>query len=119
MIEYRAIKFNLTVYDTYINQTDEGVPVETTKHFGTAYISVYQNENIIDELNMAVDSLLASSSEFQEKDSGWALKNFNYFGITTIKLENIPANGYIQAPKNIRARNARILFKMVHTSIHS
>jgi len=45
----------------------------------TAYKSVYKNENIIDELNMAVDSLLASSSEFQEKDSGWAIQNFNYF----------------------------------------
>jgi len=78
MIEYRAIKFNLRVYGTYIKETDEGVTVETTKHFGTAYKSVYQNDHIIDELNMAVDSLLASSSEFQEKDSGWAIKNLNY-----------------------------------------
>jgi len=52
----------------------------------TAYKSVYKNENIIDELNMAVDSLLASSSEFQEKDSGWAIQNFNYFEITIIKI---------------------------------
>jgi len=57
---------------------------------------------------MAVDSLLASSSEFQEKNSGWAIKNINYFEITIIKLENISASGYIQAPKNIRARNALI-----------
>jgi len=35
-------------------------------------------------------------------------KKFNYFEITIIKLENIPASGYIQAPKNIRARNALI-----------
>jgi len=40
MIEYRAIKFNLRVYCNYIKQTDEGVTVETTKHFGTAYKSV-------------------------------------------------------------------------------
>jgi len=70
MIEYRAIKFNLRVYGTYIKQTDEGVTVEITIHFGTAYKSVYQNENIIDELNMAVDSLLASNSEFQCQNSG-------------------------------------------------
>jgi len=108
MIEYRAIKFNLRVYGTYIKQTDEGVTVETTKHFGTAYKSVYQNENIVDEPNMAIDSLLASSSEFQEKDSGWETKNFNYFEITIIKLENIPAGGYIKAPKNKRPRNALI-----------
>jgi len=57
---------------------------------------------------MAVDSLLASSSEFQGKDSGWTKKNFNYFEITIIKLENISASGYIQAPKNIRARNGLI-----------
>jgi len=57
---------------------------------------------------MAVDSLLASSRKFQEKGSGWAIKNFNFFEITIIKLENIPASGYIQAPKNIRARNALI-----------
>jgi len=79
-------QFNLRVYGTYIKQTDEGVTVETTKHFGTAYKSVYQNENIIDEPNMAVDSLLASSSEFQENDSGWAIQNLNYFEITIIRL---------------------------------
>jgi len=66
MIEYRAIKFNLRVYGSYITQKDKGVTVETIKHFGIAYKSVYQNEKIIDELNMAVDSSLASSSEFQD-----------------------------------------------------
>jgi len=79
MIEYRAIKFNLRVYGTYIKQTDEGVTVETTKHFGTAYKFVYQNENIIDELNMAVDSLLASSSEFQENELWLGNKKFQLF----------------------------------------
>jgi len=94
MIEYRAIKFNLRVFGTYIKPTDEGVTIETTKHFGTANKSVYQNENIIDELNMAVDSLLASSSEFQEKDSDWAIKNFNYFEITIIKQYKSPKCTY-------------------------
>jgi len=79
MIEYRAIKFNLRVYGTYIKQTDEGVIVETTKHFGTAYKSVYHIENIINELNMAVDSLLASSSEFQEKKPRLGNKKFQLF----------------------------------------
>jgi len=36
MIEYRALKFNLRIYGTYIKKTDEGVTLETTKHFGTA-----------------------------------------------------------------------------------
>jgi len=59
-------------------------------------------------LHLAVDSLLASSREFQENDFGWAKQNFNYFEITIIKLENIPLSGNIQAQKNIRARNALI-----------
>jgi len=52
--------------------------------------------------------ILASSSEFQEKSSGWAIKKFNSFEITIIKLKNIPVSGYILAPKNISARNAQI-----------
>jgi len=39
MIEYRAIKFNLRVYGTYIKQTDDGVTVVTKKHFWT--VSLY------------------------------------------------------------------------------
>ncbi|XP_052854709.1 uncharacterized protein LOC128263670 [Drosophila gunungcola] len=108
MIDYRAIKFNLSVYGTYVKQRDDGETVSTIKHFRTAYKSLYIYEDIVNELNSAIECLLTLSSEFQEKDSGWAIQNFDYFETTIIKLENIPASGYIQAPKKIRARNALI-----------
>ncbi|XP_041447873.1 uncharacterized protein LOC121403883 [Drosophila obscura] len=111
--EYRAVKFNLKVYGLYVKQTDDETLTETMKHFITSYKPIYEQEFIDEHLNNALENLITLSSEFQEKDSGWAIKNFKYFELTIIKLEHIPARGYIEAPKKIKSRNAIINVKNV------
>ncbi|XP_033239472.1 uncharacterized protein [Drosophila pseudoobscura] len=111
MSEYRSIKYNLKVYGLYVKNTDDESLTETMKHFITPYNPIYENELIDDHLNDTIENLITLSSEFQEKDSGWAIKCFKYFELTMIKLEHIAANRFIQAPKKIKSRNALINVK--------
>ncbi|XP_034663655.1 uncharacterized protein LOC117898403 [Drosophila subobscura] len=111
MSEYGSAKFNLKVYGLYVKQTDDETLSETMKHFVTSYKSIYANDEIDEHLNEAVDLLITLSSEFQEKDSGWAIKKFEYFELTIIKLEHIAVNRFIPAPNKIKSRNALINVK--------
>ncbi|XP_044312511.1 uncharacterized protein LOC123037093 [Drosophila rhopaloa] len=100
MDEFKSIKFSIQIYGLYVKYTDDGDCVETYKHFGTAYLSVYD-----------VDYLLPRIEEGIDYYSGWAIKAFKYFDITVIKLEHIPVRGYIPAPSTIKAKNALINVK--------
>ncbi|QKS69571.1 hypothetical protein 1 [Drosophila-associated adintovirus 2] len=111
MSKYTNIKFSLTLYGIYIKQMEDGSTTESVKHFTTAYHSLYDKEAADEILENKIDYLTHSSSEFQEKDSGWAIKSFKYIDLTVVKLEHIPSGGYCKMPDSIKQRNALVNVK--------
>ncbi|QKS69559.1 hypothetical protein 1 [Drosophila-associated adintovirus 1] len=111
MCKYISIKLSLKLYGTYIKQTDDGTNVEAVKHFSSPYHTLYDLETAHELIESIIEYLSNSCSEFQEKDSGWAIKTFNHCDMTIIKLEHIPSGGYCEMPESLRRRNAVINIK--------
>lgn len=104
--EYEFIKFNLVLYGTYVKATSEGETLASLKHFPTTFRSarnVIEIDEIIEEFYREMER---TASEFQERDSGWAIDHFNYIQTTICKLESIPVGAYIPLPNAINAKGA-------------
>jgi len=78
------------------------------KHFSSPYISVYNGFELLPCLDRAFNCLSIASSEFQEKDTGLAVKALKYVELLILKLEHILVKGYITAPLRIKSINALI-----------
>ncbi|XP_017073465.2 uncharacterized protein LOC108109462 [Drosophila eugracilis] len=109
--EYRSIKFNLKVHGLYAKEDEEGECGETVKAFTTPYKSAYETRSLVKELVDTLDYIRSSVIEFQYRNYDLLIKGFNFIEITAIKLEHIPAAGFVSAPKAIKCKNALINVK--------
>lgn len=96
----------MTLFGVYVKNTSKGDLISSMKHFPTSFKSV-RNINEIDEtIDEFYNEIDKMASEFQEKDSGWAIDHFEYIQLTICKLENIPIGRYIPLPKQIANKKA-------------
>lgn len=104
--EFDFIKFNMVLFGEYIKITSEGETVSTIKHFSTTFNSIRNLSEIDEAIDEFYLELERQASEYQEKDSGWAIEHFKYIHMTICKLESIPVGSYIALPNEINAKRA-------------
>ena len=101
-----AVKVNTTLEGEYsIVKNDE--EVSELKTFNTANKPILQATNVMQWfIDNVQELLLRKSSEFQERDSGWTLRNIVSLTVNINKYNPMRGSSYIELPVSIQKKHA-------------
>ena len=101
-----------TTFDALFSLVKSDEVLEENKSFHTKSFEIYQFSNLNDLFNENIrDNLVKIIEEFQERDSGWTLKEINYLNINICKFNPLRAGRYIELPKTLQNKKACINIK--------
>ncbi|XP_060530461.1 uncharacterized protein LOC132704468 [Cylas formicarius] len=100
---YGNVKVGMELFGNFLLQTKEQ---EEVKSFNTKYRLVSGNTDLEELYVQFVDILATKASEFQERDSGWALQELLHLEIGINKYNPLRASSYVRLPKEIEAKKA-------------
>ncbi|XP_060527092.1 uncharacterized protein LOC132702478 isoform X2 [Cylas formicarius] len=100
---YGNVKVGMELFGNFLLQTKEQ---EEVKSFNTKYRLVSGNTDLEELYVQFVDILATKASEFQERDSGWALEELLHLEIGINKYNPLRASSYVNLPKEIEAKKA-------------
>ena len=106
-----SVKIN-TTFDALFSLIKSDEVLEENKSFNTKSFEIHQFSNLNDLYDENVrDKLLQIIEEFQERDSGWTLKEINYLNINIFKFNPLRAGSYMDLPKTLQNKKACINVK--------
>ncbi|KAJ8917969.1 hypothetical protein NQ315_002664 [Exocentrus adspersus] len=106
---HTTVKVNMELFGRYIIQKGESQDgVIDVKSFNTANKIINSSVNVDETLNIFMDILINQASEFQERDSGWALEHIMYLEVNVNKYAAMGGSSYIKLPKFIENKKAVI-----------
>lgn len=104
-----SVKVN-TTFDAVFSLVKSDEVLEENKSFNTKTFEIYAYSNLNDLFDDNIkDQLLKTIEEFQERDSGWTLKEINYLNINIFKFNPLRAGSYIELPRFLQ--NKKALYK--------
>ncbi|KAJ8910231.1 hypothetical protein NQ315_015923 [Exocentrus adspersus] len=104
-----VVKANVELFGRYVKQTDESQEdIIDIKCFNTSNQVINSSMDLDEVLNMFMDILINQASEFQERDSGWALEHIMYLEVNVNKHIAMGGSSYIKLPKFIENKKAVI-----------
>ena len=107
----KSVKVN-TTFDALFSLIKSDEVLEENKSFNTKTFEIHQFSNLNNLFDENVrDKLLKIIEEFQERDSGWTLKEINYLNINIFKFNPLRAGSYIDLPKTLQNKKACINVK--------
>ena len=106
-----SVKVNST-FDALFSLVKSDEVLEENKSFNTKTFEIHQFSNLSNLFDENIrDKLLKIIEEFQERDSGWTLKEINYLNINIFKFNPLRAGSYIELPKTLQNKKACINVK--------
>ncbi|KAJ8913054.1 hypothetical protein NQ315_006555 [Exocentrus adspersus] len=104
---HTTVKINMELFGRYIIQKGESQDsVMDVKSFNTTNKIINSSMDLNDVLNMFIDMLTNQTTEFQERDSGWALEHIMYLEVNVNQYTALHGSSYIKLPKFIEAKKA-------------
>ncbi|CAG9773663.1 unnamed protein product [Ceutorhynchus assimilis] len=100
-----ALKVNMVVIGQYYHPTQD---VNTEKSFNTCNKIVAVGSDLNELYQSFVEAMKTQSTEFQERDSGWALRKILYLEVNINQFRPIGGSSYIKLPKSIEMRGATV-----------
>ncbi|KAJ8915327.1 hypothetical protein NQ315_008211 [Exocentrus adspersus] len=101
--EHTALKINFEAFGLYIIPEKE---LSDVKSFNTANKVITPSSDLQKIFEEFINEILAQASEFQEKNSGWTLKQIMFLDVNINKFNPIVASSYIKLPKAIENKKA-------------
>ena len=86
------IKYNIELFGEYIKSPLERIEM---KSFQTKMQAVHTGHELMESFSLHSQDILTKMSEFQEKDSGWALLCIRHIKINVNKYELLKGSSYI------------------------
>ena len=89
------IKYNIELFGKYIK-----LPLDRTetKSFQTKMSALHTEHELMESFSNHLQEILTKMSEFQERDSGWALSYIRHFEINVNKYQPLKGSSYIVLP---------------------
>lgn len=103
-------KFNFELECLYIKDVDESVKVETISHV-TKMRAITRADMLSDIYQEKIIDIKTKMSEFQERDSGWALFQISLLNININQHSIIRGSSYIKLPSEVAKLNACLNIK--------
>ncbi|XP_023312384.1 uncharacterized protein LOC111692563 [Anoplophora glabripennis] len=100
---HKSIKVNMETFANYILQTRETSDV---KAFNSCNRIIDESLDISDIYKDFVDTMTSQTSEFEEKDSGWAIEEILYVEVNVNKNSPLCGSSYIKLPKFVENKKA-------------
>ncbi|KAJ8949419.1 hypothetical protein NQ318_007519 [Aromia moschata] len=100
---HKAVKVNMELFGRYILQTQE---IVDNKSFNTTNKVIDSAADLNDVFYVFVDIMTTQMSEFQERDSGWALQYIMYVEVNVNKFSGFGGSSYIKLPYSIEKKTA-------------
>lgn len=106
-----SVKVN-TTFDALFSLIKSDEVLEENKSFVTKTFEIFAYSKINELFDENIrDQLLQMIEEFQERDSGWTLKEINYLNVNIFNFNPLRAGSYIELPKAIQNKKACINIK--------
>lgn len=109
------IKFNLELGGEYVKPCNENIIIKKIYH-NSKMMELERADNIDNILNDHFDYIKTKMSEFQERDSGWALLKVFSLKININKHSPIRGSQYIPTPKELK--NKRVCINIYNGDIY-
>lgn len=121
LVKHTVIKFNMELYAEYVKPTGEPIAststnvdkekvmnkVNTFIH-ATKMILITLSDDVDDILNNQIDIIKNKMSEFQERDSGWALQKIVKLHININRANLTRGSQFMETPRTLEAKKACI-----------
>ncbi|CAH1998580.1 unnamed protein product [Acanthoscelides obtectus] len=102
---YRALKVNMEVFGQYVLQSKDVVDI---KSFDTTDTVIDMGVDLSNVYKQFTDEIISQSSEFEEKDSGWATKTILFAEVNINKFSPFGGSSFIKLPHFIEKKKAII-----------
>ncbi|XP_074034601.1 uncharacterized protein [Leptinotarsa decemlineata] len=100
---HKSIKVNMEVFGNYILQTQDS---RDTKSFNSQNKIVGQSSDLNAVFDGFRDVLVAQTTEFQERDSGWTCEKILFLEVNINKYSPLGGRSYVKLPECIEWRKA-------------
>ncbi|VEN46542.1 unnamed protein product [Callosobruchus maculatus] len=106
-----AVKVNVSFCGEFVISKADKV-IKELKYFTTSNSPIYQDTNISEWFDSKVlHPIMKQLQEFQEKDSGWALKKVVNLGVNINLFNPMRGSSYIDLPSHIKNKKACVNVK--------
>lgn len=106
--KFTTIKCNMELFGQYYLQSKDKIEI---KSFNSKYKVLTKNDDVNDFIQLTFEILRNKASEFQEKDSGWALLELLFLELNVSKFNPLRASSFIPLPKCISIKKAVVNIK--------
>ncbi|KAJ8967216.1 hypothetical protein NQ317_001325 [Molorchus minor] len=100
---HKIVKVNMEAFARYTLPTKE---ISDVKSFNTPNEIVDQSMDLSSVWEKFVDLMINQTTEFQERDSGWALEQIMYLEVNVNKYSPMRGSSFINLPKFIENKKA-------------
>lgn len=109
--EHISVKINFLLSSLYFKPLCDFQINENVKSINTRNMVYTLSSNISKNIDDTIDVLHSMSEDFQEKGSGWCMKNILYLQVNINKFNPLKASSYIDLPLKIKLQNSCINVK--------
>ncbi|XP_050516477.1 uncharacterized protein LOC126891343 [Diabrotica virgifera virgifera] len=106
--QHTALKVNCELFAMFY-KPDNGI--SDIKSMNTSNKIITLSSDISDVYDDFAEAILTQASEFQEKDSNWALQEIIFLDVNINKFSSISASSYINLPWQIKRKGAILNIK--------
>lgn len=106
--KHTVLKFNMELCAEYVknfNDKDNNVELSRFTHIGKM-VPITKEDDLEDVLNDQLQRIHSRMSEFQERDSGWAMLKICWIDININKTALIKGSSYIKTPFKLALKKA-------------
>ncbi|XP_074029419.1 uncharacterized protein [Leptinotarsa decemlineata] len=96
---HKSIKVNMEVFGNYILQTDDS---RDTKSFNSQNKIVDQSSDLNAVFDGFRDVIVAQTTEFQDRDSGWTCEKILFLEVNINKYSPLEGRSYVKLPQCIQ-----------------
>ncbi|XP_074028815.1 uncharacterized protein [Leptinotarsa decemlineata] len=100
---HKIIKVNMEVFGSYILQTQD---LKETKSFNSQNRTVDQSTDLNSLFDGFRNGIIAQTTEFQERDSGWTCEKIMFLELNINKYSPLSGCSYVKLPECIERRKA-------------
>ncbi|KAJ8979684.1 hypothetical protein NQ317_001085 [Molorchus minor] len=100
---HKIIKVNMEIFGKYVLPTQDSSDI---KSFNTPNKLLDRSMDLDLMWNTFVDLMMTQTTEFQERDSGWALEQILYLEMNINKYSPMGGSSYIPSPKFVEKKRA-------------
>ncbi|KAJ8979283.1 hypothetical protein NQ317_004428 [Molorchus minor] len=100
---HKIVKVNMEVFGRYVLSTQDSSDL---KAFNTPNKVIDQSMDLNETWTAFVDLMIVQTTEFQERDSGWALEQISYLEININKYCPMRGSSYVELPAFVARKRA-------------